>query len=459
MAGIGFELRKLLENGSYFGVLQAYGFAGLISAGPWVLSIFAVFAIGLFRTEPAGSDMSMQQFQISVTYLIVFSFLLTSPVQLSFSRFLADRLFKNQESDVFSNVVGVLTLVFFVSGSFGTVVLLRFFDGPITYRLLMLSGLVLFSGVWMVMTILSCVRDYVKILLAFLIGHGTSVGSSFALREFGLEGFLSGYVIGQALLFFFLLALVVRRFPSNKLIALTFLRRGEFYPKLALTGVLFAFGIWADKLIFWFNPLTSVTVIEPLRVSEIYDLPIFLAYLCIIPGMASLFVRFETDFAEKHEAFYSSLNKGASLDSIMELRDEMILSVRRGLNEICKIQGITAVIFMAIGDRVLDWAGISPLYRILLNIDIVAVSVQVLLLALFNAFSYFDLQSVMVKLSMFFVASNVFLTALTQYLGPVFYGYGFATALIMTSLIGLVVLSRKLDRVVYRTYMLQKAYL
>ena len=48
MAGIGFALRTLLRSGSYFGILRAYGFAGLISSGPWVLSIVGVMLIGLF---------------------------------------------------------------------------------------------------------------------------------------------------------------------------------------------------------------------------------------------------------------------------------------------------------------------------------------------------------------------------------------------------------------------------
>ena len=47
MAGIGFELRKLLRKQTYAGLLQAYAFAGIISSGPWVLSIVGIMLIGL----------------------------------------------------------------------------------------------------------------------------------------------------------------------------------------------------------------------------------------------------------------------------------------------------------------------------------------------------------------------------------------------------------------------------
>ena len=42
MAGIGFELRKLLKKQTYGGLIQAYAFAGVISSGPWVLSIIGI---------------------------------------------------------------------------------------------------------------------------------------------------------------------------------------------------------------------------------------------------------------------------------------------------------------------------------------------------------------------------------------------------------------------------------
>ena len=47
MAGIGFELRKLLKRDSLLGMMQAYAYAGIISSGPWVLSIIGILVIGL----------------------------------------------------------------------------------------------------------------------------------------------------------------------------------------------------------------------------------------------------------------------------------------------------------------------------------------------------------------------------------------------------------------------------
>ncbi len=47
MAGIGFELRRILKRDSFTGLLGAYGLAGVISSGPWVLSVLGVMLIGV----------------------------------------------------------------------------------------------------------------------------------------------------------------------------------------------------------------------------------------------------------------------------------------------------------------------------------------------------------------------------------------------------------------------------
>ena len=52
MAGIGFELRRLLDRQSLWGLVKAYAYAGVISSGPWVLSILGVMGIGLLSVGP-----------------------------------------------------------------------------------------------------------------------------------------------------------------------------------------------------------------------------------------------------------------------------------------------------------------------------------------------------------------------------------------------------------------------
>ena len=66
MAGIGFELKKMLKDDSWFGLLKTYTYAGAISSGPWVLSILGIMLVGLMSLLPA----SLPKAQPDGSYLV-----------------------------------------------------------------------------------------------------------------------------------------------------------------------------------------------------------------------------------------------------------------------------------------------------------------------------------------------------------------------------------------------------
>ncbi len=51
MAGIGFELRRMLRKNTLVGLVQAYAYAGVIGSGPWVFSIVGILLIGIFSAS------------------------------------------------------------------------------------------------------------------------------------------------------------------------------------------------------------------------------------------------------------------------------------------------------------------------------------------------------------------------------------------------------------------------
>lgn len=457
MAGVGFALRNLMRKDTLLGRIQAYGVAGTISCGPWVLSIAAILAIGMIGERNGTRDDFVTQFQLSVTYLMAFSLVLTGPLQLMFSRFTADRLFEERHDVVLPNLFGALTVTLLAAGLVATPVLTLCFDASFSYRFGMLASFAALCGLWVLITFAAAIQEYRWILLAFALGYGITVGGALMLRRHGLEGLMLSFAIGQVVLFFCLLALVIREYPGKGFIAFDFLRRAQIFPSLAVTGLLYNLGIWVDKLIFWINADTGVTVIAPLRASPIYDLPIFLAYLSIIPGMALFLMRCETEFAERCQSLFRTITSGGTLAQISEEKDRLVESARGMLFDIVKVQGVTTLVLIAGGEQLLSWFGISPMYQVLLNIDLVAVAVQVVLLAVFNVFFYLDQRVMVLRLSLLFVACNVLLTLLTIYLGPTTYGYGFAGAVLVTTVVALAALSRKLDRLEYETFMLQPA--
>lgn len=456
MAGIGFELRKLLKKESYLGLFQAYFYAGVISSGPWILSIIGVQMIGLFSLTVVFPQVAVQQFQVSVTYLLAFSLMLTGPLQLAFTRYVADRHFENRLDLIVPSFLGAQFVTVLASGLFGCLMLIFSFDNlSLIYRLLMLSGFVLLCLIWIATIFLSGMKQYVAIVWIFAIGYGTTVAAALLMRPYGLEGLLGGFVLGHYLMLCGLWFLILRHYPISKFVGFDFLRQRRMYISLVWTGLFYNMAIWVDKILFWFSPSTGQQVIGPLHASPIYDFPIFLAYLSIIPGMAVFLVRIETDFVEYYQRFYDAVRDGGSLDQIEMLRNEMVFTVRQGLGEIIKIQGITLLIIFMLGKSLLEWLGISALYQQLLYIDLIATSLQVAFLAILNIFFYLDKRRMVLLLTGLFVVLNTVLSAFSIAIGPSWYGYGFALSLLIVVCIGMVLLNDKLEKLEYETFMLQ----
>ncbi len=456
MAGIGFELRKLLKKDTLSGLLQAYAFAGVIGSGPWVLSIVGILVIGFLSSAVVVPAFLVTQFQTSVTYLIASSLVVTGCAQLAFTRFVSDRIFEKREDLILGNLNGLLMAVVLISAALGTLALFIVLPGEgVIYRLLMLAGFVLMCCIWIVTIFLSGLKRYQAIVSLFAVGYAITVGLALLLRPFGLEGLMAGFVVGHFVLLAGMWGLVVSHFPQARLVGFDFAKREWIYGSLVAIGLLYNLGVWADKFMFWYFPDTSEPIIGHLRASLIYDLPVFLAYLSIIPGMAAFMVRIETDFVEYYDKFYEAVRKGGSLAYIEEMRDEMVYSIRQGLAEIGKIQTLAVLVTFVAGPAILAALNISELYLPLLHIQVIGTGLQVVLLSVLNVFFYLDQRRIILGLCAEFLFLNVVITALSLRLGAAFYGYGFAISVLVTLVTALMLLDHKLRRLEYETFMLQ----
>ena len=456
MAGIGFELRKILRRETLTGVARAYAYAGLISSGPLILSIFGILMIGVLSLASVIPKFAIVEFQVSVTYIIALSLILTGPLQLSFTRFISDRLFEKRADLVLSNYNGVVLVSTIASGLLGFVAMaVAFRAEPLVYRLLMIAGFVVVSNIWIAVIFLSSVKQYRQILFVFLIGYACTVAFALLLNGHGLVGLLGGFVAGHLVLLGGLSGLIYRDYQSTRFISFEVFQKRFAYPSLALVGLLFNLGVWLDKFMFWYAPGTGSKVIGPLHASVIYDIPVFIAYVCVMPGMATFLVRIEADFVEYYDAFFDAVRNGATLRHINDMRDMMVGSVRTGLYEIIKVQAIVLLLIVAFGQRLLEALHISALYMPLLIVDVVSASLQVLLLGLLNVFFYLDGRRIVLKLTAAFVVLNGLFTGITLWLGPDSYGYGFALALLVVVIAAVTVLDRKFASLEYETYMLR----
>ncbi len=461
MAGIGFELRQHLRKDTYAGVLRAYFLAGMVGSGPWVISISSMLFIGALANAP-GHEEAVTPFLATVTYLMACSLTLSGLLQLLFVRFVADRLFEEREDAVAPNLLGALLVTTAASGLCGTAVAASpiwehavppAHEGGIAFRALLVAAFVTLCNVWILSGLLSGVKSYRSVVAVFTLGYGLTVGLAPVFGHIGLAGYLAAFFVGHAVMLFAMLVLVLRRYRSHRFIAFEFLERTKIHPELALTGLLLNAAVWVDKFVFWMNPITSEPLIGPIRHSVVYDVPIFVAYLSVIPGMSVFFVRIETDFAESYDRYYAAVRDGDTLAELQRLRFALAEAARSGINDIFRIQGLTVLVLLLVGEHVLALFRIPSFYSYLFNIDVAGVGFQVLLLATLTILFYLDCRKLALYLAALFTAANLVLSIVSQHLGPRFYGFGFLLAAALTSLVSLAVLSRKLDRLDYETFM------
>ncbi|MET0387079.1 MAG: exopolysaccharide Pel transporter PelG [Polyangiales bacterium] len=455
MAGVGFSLKKLRDDHSYTGLIRFYGAAGIISSGPWLLSILTLLFIGLIGQQLVPDPAALERFQVSVTWLFAASLLWTGPMQLMFTRFTADREYVGESEETLPNLFGALAVVGGGSALLALVGVSQFHESSLAFKLVLAGAFVVLSQVWMAVIVLTGLRAHLHVFGCFALGYACTFFACLVLARYGETGLLAGFAIGQAALLFGALGVLVRKLPSSRDVAFRFLSRRSLYWELGVVGLFYNLGVWIDKLIFWWHPGTGHRVLGPLHASEVYDLPIFLAYLTIVPGMAVFLVRVETDFAEAHRDFYAAVRDGAPLLKIEALAGELTAAARRALLDILKVQGVTLLVCAAIGPRLLALCGISELHLPLFYIDAAGVALQVVLLAVTSMFFYLDRRRAVSILTGLLVATNGTLTLVSQRLGPEFYGYGFASALAITSVAGLFVLSHTFEHLVRDTFMRQ----
>ena len=455
MAGIGFEIKKILKRESYLSILTAYTYAGIIGSGPWILSILGVLLIGLMSVILIVPHALITQFQVTVTHLMAMSLILTGFLQLGFTRYIADRLFEKDIDSILPNFLGAILVTTLLSGLFSMA--LAIFSFPkldAVFRILLISNFVVLCNIWIATIFLSGMKNYKAILSLYTLGYSIAVIAAIMLHQSELNGMLLGFLMGHFTLLVGMMILIVRSYPSDRFIEFDFLGKKRMYVSLIWTGFFFNLGVWIDKYIFWYTPSTGANVIGPFNASLIYDLPIFLAYLSIIPGMAVFLVRMETDFVEYYQKFYDAVRDGGTLDYIYEMRDEMVSIARQGIFEIIKIQSIAILIIFVFAPVLLKVFGISQYYISLLYVDVVGAGLQVVFLGIMNVLFYLDKRMIALILTALFALLNFLFSLLSVHLGASWYGYGFAISLLVTVTVGMYWLDRKLATLEYETFML-----
>ena len=450
MAGVGFELRRMIENRrGVIAKVRAYSCAGLISSGPWLMTILTLTLLNLAGPYLGGTE-GYSLFRALVTYAFAFSLILQGFAQMAVTRRVADLLYTKQYDAVLPAFVATMVGVGLVHAAIGTAFCV-WADFSAVLSFLAVTLFVIIGMTWIALIWLTVVRQYDEVLRAYVYGTLVAmVGVVLLFLSRGTVGVLAAYTAGQAFTLVLLLRTIMRGMNASGGRDLSVFRSLASFPMLVGVGLFYNAAIWVDKMIFWYQD--GIGPHSLVRYHPLYDTCSFLAYLTVVPALAVNLVRLETAFYERYRAYYGAILGGTPLGVIEDKRRRMLHNLEESMVRLLKTQGAITAVAILFAPVICDTLELPPISIRLFRLTCLGAFFHVLLLINILMQMYFDLRKQALATSLVFFALNGLLAWWSVNRGVETYGIGYALASFMSLLLGYLLLYRSLDQLDYMTF-------
>ena len=334
-----------------------------------------------------------------------------------------------------------------------------FVPGPILFRLAAALLMVVVAGIWIASIFLTAIKDYQKVLVAFLIGCAVSLLASWGLAiKLGLAGAMVGFVLGHALLLLLLCSAIYREVGTHTIGDASFLGCFEKYWDLALAGLFYNLGIWVDKFLFWWFDPAATHVAGILYASPIYDRVVYFSFLTIVPGLAIFLLKLETEFAGRNHDFFQHVLRKGTLAQIQQTKRDMVTALRDGLGLLLKVQGLFTLLLILATERVLELLGLGAVQAGIFQITLLGTLLLVVFMALLMVLHYLDKRRDAMICCAIFTAVNTLVTAWSIVEGERWFGVGFLVAAGAGMLLAAFYVNYHLHHLEHHTFAAQGVY-
>ncbi len=459
MAGIGFELQRVLRKGGMTSFLQVALSGVIIVAGPWLLSIIGIFLISRFAgfalKEGAGLFMGV------IIYSYAFSLFIFGGTHYVFTRFISDLIYMEKKKEAAAALILASIIMILLSGLIGFTGVLNIgapeLSHPFLFKISSLAFFVIINVLWLLMIFISLLKRFKSIFVVFLSGMTISViGLSLLGRALALGGAMLGFALGQLFTVILLFILSFRDYPPGNPFkpAKELFKYFSRYRYLFLSGLFYYWGIWIDKIVYWLTVGEKVPG-SFIRLFELYDIPVYLANLTMIPGLIYFVVVAETDFYIYLKAFLNSIGRDI-YKTIQERKYKLIARMKQGVREQSIFQGVMTVVFLISAPVISESLFGGTLDAHILRLTLVAVFFQLLFLTLMTLLFYFELYRYTALSAFIYFLVNLSGSLLTLLApGQAFFGVSYVAAGVIASFTAgafLFSASKSFDRLILGRY-------
>ncbi len=429
MAGIGFSLKRLFSKKGVFHLCRAYGYAGVICAGPMILGVILLAGMSLVARLAGMPAHDRELMNCMLTYSLLVSLSVTSWFNMVTTRYVSDMLYEEKMERVMPSFYGSCSIMLVLGGVLYGIFL--FFSGvPFLYQLLCLWFSLILIVVWMQMVYLTALKDYKGIVLAFTISLMVGFLAALILVIIGWVNIVSlmlCVILAYGILMVWYYKLLLDYFPKSDGSKYAFLRWFDKYRSLAFSGGFINIGLFAHLVIMYFGPL-RVQVEGLFYGAPMHDVPALFAFFSILITTVNFVTSVEVRFYPAYRNYYSLFNDNGSIRDIEQAEVEMLAILKQELTFNGHKQLISTILFIVLGSFLLEWMPMGftdtsiGIYRFLCaGYGVYAVSNTIMLILLYFE-DYAGALAGTFAFALVSVAATIFQIL---FVSPVFYGLGF----------------------------------
>ncbi len=458
MAGVGFQLNKILARQNFTATMQAYGYAAIIGSGPWLASVLSLALLGAVLTGIGLTD-ELRIFFVSISLTYAVTLVMTGPVQMVLTRYAADQEYAHTADHIFPTFVYVLAWGSLFFAVLGLVIFGGCVEAPLPFRMAAAMLMMIVGGIWISSIFLTAIKDYKQVLIGFAVGSLVSfLASGMGGKWYGLNGAMIGFVFGHAILLLMLFSSIYKEVGNKEVGTPDFLGQLKKYWPLALCGFAYNFGIWIDKFLFWWLDDKAVQVSGILYAAPVYDRVVYFSFLTIVPGMSVFLLKLETEFSAANESFFQHVLRKGTLDQVAEKKKAMIDTLQDGFKLLFKVQGMFTVVLILCAENVLHFLGLGAVQTGIFQIALLGTFLLVIFMSLLMVLHYLDKGWDAMICCVTFAGVNGLITWFSILAGERWYGIGFLIAACVAMLIAAALVNHHVRNLEYDTFTPQPLY-
>lgn len=454
MAGVGFELKKMFKKkGGFFSVLKGYAVSAMVTEGPMLLCIIMLFGIRALLKIFDTSYAAQEDYLITTTYIMTFSLIFSNTVLMFISRFVSNCIYENKIAQIMPSFYAILFWVLLFSGIVSGGYMF-YLEKPLMHKILNWVQFMIMEIIWIQMSYLSAIKKYMRVLMGFIVAAMTAIALTIVFLIGGLDPLLSAYiasVLGFAVMAIMYMQEMIRYFPRGEVNLFVFFPALDKYKDLLLTGFLTTLGLYGHTMVFWFSEY-GVQVRRGMVYCMKYDISSYFASLTIIPFLVIFVVSLEVNFYNCYKRYFDTILYGGTYDDIKFENYSLKKTLFRELAHVFEVQFFIEMICILFLGNFLATIGFDREMVIMFRYLCLGYTFYVLAKSLMIILMYFDDRIGALKVSALFALTSIVFSVITLKLGIDTFGLGFVAAAVITSVYGLYLVYKYMDKLEYHVF-------